>query len=1134
MRNPLLNSGDERNILSLDQAIFPQTEEVIEIPIRHREEGIRWDKLIAKAKQIEREKGTNVAHVFYGNIHWQPFSKQGKETSYTSPIFIAPILLKKIKGFEDVISIEFLQEDYIVNPVLRRILLDQFNIAMQESIDHDGRIELFQTLSAHWKIEDDKTGVTIYPSPSLSIYEDIQAIESPSAALEAIFRPEPIDVIPSNPSFVIDRNQCIFPYDYSQWKCVDYVHGGNHLLIQGPPGTGKSQTITNIISDAVYHGKTVLLISEKKVALDVVYEKLREKKLDSISYLIHDSYSDKSRCIRDIQAVYRNWLTREIHSKDDAIHAQLMVKTHSLQHYYEAYEGVDPPIGISYREVRAYANKHIPPKNKSPFLLKQWEALRPSIQHILAQIESQYGCARIADSPLRSIAHKNFSIHKMQDSTLETLQRIADLVPKHAKEPLSKLYTLGLKASLLREFVATNLIHAFDKKHVLRNEYEKHIRQIEKLEIALAKESSVRQSWTGTIQLLELQSLEDVFAAKELQSGFDRDSRYIEAVDYVKTNFDFSSYKPKPLYKRIIQRIIKAIQVEEEIAEVNSSIKFLFKAHGVEDQVSNYTYILHKLQQRDEELIYFLEQKTSISTIEQFIEFYDVLGPYYRDLQAAFIDSHDWTIDKYISEYRSLLNNRETLTHCQFYIEALHALTEREWADIIQLDKAGMDEVHTAVYFASLEYLESKFPILKNIDAPALEIILNQFKSLLQIHFHETAEAIENKVVQRFQGKVNTYSKPNSLLKSEEKIDKKHFNEGRKILEREFAKKKRFAPLRTLMHTEAASIVREIKRVWLMSPNAVSDILPLSSDLFDLVIIDESSKVGLAQAIPAIQRGKQIVIVGDEMQMPPSNFFAQQSNESEEDAYESILHKALEQLPHILLEHHYRSRSSDLIEFSNQYFYEGKLKVDAPNKNGLHFHFCENGIYADRKNKTEANLIVQQLRDIIDQNPLKSIGIACFSLEQKQCIDEAIAQARMEDKHFDRAIQAWEMMDEYFFVKNLENIQGDERDIMIISIGYGYDGEGKFRQHFGPLNNEGGERRLNVLITRAKYEMHIISSIHQYDITNEENDGANALKLFLNYAENKIIPVLNARQSDSGVDENYYAYFMAPKNTMSN
>ncbi|MBP7478346.1 MAG: hypothetical protein KA797_07475, partial [Chitinophagales bacterium] len=236
----------------------------------------------------------------------------------------------------------------------------------------------------------------------------------------------------------------------------------------------------------------------------------------------------------------------------------------------------------------------------------------------------------------------------------------------------------------------------------------------------------------------------------------------------------------------------------------------------------------------------------------------------------------------------------------------------------------------------------------------------------------------------------------------------------------------------------------------------------------------------------------------------------------------------------ILLEHHYRSRSSDLIEFSNQYFYEGKLKVDAQNKNGLHFHFCQNGIYADRKNKTEANLIVQQLRDMIDQKPLKSIGIACFSLEQKQCIDEAIAQARMEDKLFDRAIQAWEMMDEYFFVKNLENIQGDERDIVIISIGYGYDGEGKFRQHFGPLNNEGGERRLNVLITRAKCEMHIISSIHHYDITNEENDGANALKLFLNYAENKIIPVLNAHQSDSGVDENYYAYFMAAKNTMSN
>ena len=174
------------------------------------------------------------------------------------------------------------------------------------------------------------------------------------------------------------------------------------------------------------------------------------------------------------------------------------------------------------------------------------------------------------------------------------------------------------------------------------------------------------------------------------------------------------------------------------------------------------------------------------------------------------------------------------------------------------------------------------------------------------------------------------------------------------------------------------------------------------------------------------------------------------------------------------------------------------------------------------------------MRTYIHETPLKSIGIACFSLEQKQCIEEALAQERLRDSAFDLFIQRLESMDEYFFIKNLENIQGDERDIMLISIGYGYDAEGKFRQHFGPLNNEGGERRLNVLISRAKSEMHVFSSIHHYDITNEENDGANALKLFLNYAENKVIPHFAQESMNKEIADNYFEYFMASSAVSAN
>ena len=363
------------------------------------------------------------------------------------------------------------------------------------------------------------------------------------------------------------------------------------------------------------------------------------------------------------------------------------------------------------------------------------------------------------------------------------------------------------------------------------------------------------------------------------------------------------------------------------------------------------------------------------------------------------------------------------------------------------------------------------------------------------------------------------------------------------ILAGEFTRKSGHLPVRKLLE-KAGGIIKKIKPCFMMSPLSVAQYLdPTNEELqFDVVIFDEASQVKPEDALGAFMRGKTAVVMGDTEQLPPTSFFDQMATgESEEEVatsldMESILHLCKLSFPVKMLKWHYRSRHESLISVSNKEFYNNELLVypspshDDPEL-GLKLHYNPNTVYdrgSSSANHLEARDVVKEIFNHFDKyGDTKSLGVGTFSVAQKNAILEELEIERKKRPELEPLFS--ENKDERFFVKNLETIQGDERDVILISVGYGYDQAGKMSLNFGPLNQDGGERRLNVLITRAREKCVVFSNFKAYDMHLTANPpyGVKALKEFLSYAENLTLGASQITQQSSEPFEDAIASFLA-------
>jgi len=363
------------------------------------------------------------------------------------------------------------------------------------------------------------------------------------------------------------------------------------------------------------------------------------------------------------------------------------------------------------------------------------------------------------------------------------------------------------------------------------------------------------------------------------------------------------------------------------------------------------------------------------------------------------------------------------------------------------------------------------------------------------------------------------------------------------ILLKEAAKKRQLMPIRTLLQ-RIPNLLVKLKPCLLMSPITVSQFLSPESSKFDLVLFDEASQIVPEDAIGAIYRGKTVVVAGDNKQLPPTSFFQKnliddvdwdELSDEDVEVFDSILDECLGiGLPVKTLKWHYRSRHEDLIAFSNHRFYDDNLITFPAAKAqtdtlGVKLVYVPDGVYdrgGQRNNPKEAEKVVDLVFEHFLLYPKKTLGVVTFSIAQMETVEEAIDRRLKERPDFEPFFKEDRM--EGFFVKNLENVQGDERDVIFFSVGYGYDQQKQMALNFGPLNKPGGERRLNVAVTRAREKVVLITSIKATDINVETKAvGVQTLRFYLDYAEHgpETLESVKSREGEfeSALDEDVAA-----------
>lgn len=606
-------------------------------------------------------------------------------------------------------------------------------------------------------------------------------------------------------------------------------------------------------------------------------------------------------------------------------------------------------------------------------------------------------------------------------------------------------------------------------------------------------------------------------------------SNYNDLINLRKTSCDF-----EPLISDL-ELLISHNALHKDLILQKDTICSLYKDyyHGIE---TDWEQLIEALKYAAE----FRSLITSYNLPKTFVE--DICGNNRIKLlcndEALLMSERKRELQKYIAWFASLFNNGN-----DFYQNNILDLTTRmslckdkkylleEWVDYCsnreKCGEAGLNEYVNKVeelgvksdyivdaylkrfYHLWLDAVLPNFPAVQNFRGRIQSQNIREFCELDKGQF-KIAQA---RVKERALNRIPDF---NSISGARDEIA---------ILKREINKQRRLMPLRKLFMA-IPNLVTSLRPCFMMSPLSVSVFLEAQSYDFDLVIFDEASQVHTEDAVGAIMRGKQAIIVGDTKQLPPTNFFMTSlddedfdvdSSESDENydagAFESILDEAVAVLPERSLRWHYRSRHEHLIAFSNIKIYNSQLitfpsPTESASDCGVEYVYVKDGVYdrgGKKNNIAEARKVADLVFEHIKKYPKRSLGVVTFSEAQQNAVDAAIRQKRLHNPNFDNFFI--EDKEEPFFIKNLENVQGDERDTIIFSIGYAKDNKGVMYMNFGPLSREGGYRRLNVAITRAKYNVKLVGSIVPTDIDLEKvsSEGVKMLRSYIEFAQQGIV-----------------------------
>ena len=1095
-------------------------------------------RLVRRNKEANEESGTKILYLALGFLKW--YSREDGAIHH-APLVLQPVQLKKSKGGLGY-SLLLADEEASVNATLLEYLKQEFNIDIRGLNGAIQGLKISEILAMirmevkemrSWEVFDD-VYLAAFSFARYQMWNDLReniGEFSKNRIIDALLNNtilvgDGAEENPKEDNASPEMTLTPLPADATQWEAIALSQTGKSFVLHGPPGTGKSQTITNIIANALYEGKRVLFVAEKQAALSVVKKRLDGIGVGDFCLELHSNKTNKTEILNKLVstlALAEEKETVRLSEKSAAIVKlkkdleEPMVALHKKRRLgvsiYEAlliclrnknapdimniessfydgltkekienYEGMMVQAAAAAKECGGVHNSPFANVNLSEYDLKTRDTIYCSSEVMIAEIKH-----------LKNYVALFLDLYRQKISTLtrkklETLCEIAQMLSngtlnRYFKEKEEEFFAFFNANRRLDACLEKYFLHC--KKLVdISKEYQELGAWLEEGRIDYEKNRTVR-TVVKKLNKTAFVTLEGEELITTLQTVYE----IYEAMARIRNNTGLSSYFTfafgrvdffaprrnflKDLYR--LHELCQSVFMDYNADSFNSMC--IRAANGYSMPV----------------LSGLLRSLESFRAAEE--NFLTVTNADRRKLTDEEI------LDSYTAKAGALIENVDMLASWCMYKKTAKALDEAGLTFITDALENGsvtgeniIDSFEKNIYKNFLQTNIPLDPVLARFSAAVCEEKTENLRLAMEEFNDLTKEALLAKLITRL---------PTTSTEGSLSLETANFHRYSKSNLRGMGLRKLFE--------EIPELIKVIAPCMLMSPMTVSQYLQAENGLFDLVIFDEASQIPTAEAICSLARGKAAIVVGDPNQLPPTTFFnshyVDEENLENEDM-ESMLDDCLAiNMQQRHLTWHYRSKHESLIAFSNAMYYENKL-CTFPSPDALsskvNFVFVEDGLYdrgLTKKNKAEANLLVAEVIRRLSDPVLRksSIGVVTFSNVQKEYIErklsEAILTKRLESEAYER--------EEPLFVKNLENVQGDERDVILFSVCYGPDKTGKISLNFGPLNQAGGWRRLNVAVSRAREEMVVFSSMTgaMIDLSKTRSRGVVGLKAFLDFAE---------------------------------
>lgn len=1098
--------------------------------------------LYRTSRQSIQENGANTLYLALGLLRWYESDRSIKPIY--APLILIPVeLVKKIgnKGY----NLRVRDEEAQINITVLEKLNQDFDININgleplPTIDNDIDIRKIFTIIRNSIMKQNRWDVLetaylgIFSFSQFVMWNDIRNrtddLINNKIVKSLIDGKISWDATPIVLDEKVDEEDVLTPIelDSSQLKAVKTSIEGKSFVLHGPPGTGKSQTITAIISNLLARGKTVLFVAEKQAALEVVQKRLEDIGIGEFCLELHSNKSKKSEVLSQMESslnakksiepseyskklIELNGLKQELDKYATALHK-------TRQCGYSVYELIN--LYEKYKEFKILDNKVI---NSSNFNKEEID------KHILI-LERLISSAKTVEHPynhpLSDIHISDYSLN-LKNSIIEKVNIYKNNLYNFKDKYTNIVNTINLSNSDTYNNIYSNIDilnklneclkypRLWTNKLDINNYINKVINMSDYFMCSNNIKNEILKTWN--ISFLQLNATELLQRLKVIDSKF-------ALIKYFEKN---------KLTKELKIYSINRISKDTLEFELNRLLQYQINYTNGINIFNEMGNDLESLYCGDNTNWYDIKQKAqeTLSCITDLDSVYDsnLRVNYILDNNIRNNISEIYTsINNFISSKQSLYNlleindNYITNNWFEYQMDMCNKIENnlyklREWCLWNNISKEAINNgLQTIVneYNNGLNHDEVINTYYKNVYYELLTDIIDSDSDLNTFHgilFDEKINQfkdIENKLLDL--AKVELYYKLSSNIPNFITEASKNSEVG--TLKRAIQNHGRGISIRDLFN-KIPNLLHRLCPCMLMSPISVAQYLDTSTKKFDYVIFDEASQLTTSKAVGTLARGDNAIIVGDPKQMPPTSFFVKNIYDeeyAETEDLESILDDCLAlNIPDTHLLWHYRSRHESLISFSNKEFYDSKLytfpsineresRVSLVNVNGI---FERN---SKRYNKIEAKAIIDEIKKIC-HDPIKnkySVGIVTFNIPQQNLIEDLLNDEYLKDSELEK----WSLnTKEPIFIKNLENVQGDERDIILFSVGYGPDENNNIYMNFGPLNREGGWRRLNVAVSRARYEMKIFSSLSSEDIdlSRTRSRGVEALKNFLEYASGK-------------------------------